>query len=490
MIIEDLLYRQKENNKVALIYKNRKLTFREWYLKSLELSKVLRKCVEKSNQNIGLFLPNSIEYAISYFGILFSKNVIVPFDIHSKSKEFTSTLEYCDVQVIITKSEYESVIHKNFADYPKQIIILFVDTLDVLVINQNNKKLYKKAQKFSNDLALLLHTSGTTSNPKRVMLTNLNIITNIESNISSLNINSNEIVLIALPMYFGYCNTAQFLTYLYLGGTIVIYDGLFIASHFFKLIEKESITSFTAVPTMLNIILKYRFFEKYNLNSLKYISFGGGKIQTEILKQLLDKFPKIGFIQTYGQTEASPRITTLLPQDQTTKFGSVGKCIPGVRLKIVDEQNQDVAYNVIGNILVQGDNVTEGYYKNPEASSEIIENGWLNTGDIGYMDSEGYLFLKGRKKNIIISGGINIYPEEIEEILLNIENVENVVVKSKKDINLGEVPIALIKVYDKNKVIDFYAYCESRISKYKIPKEFILVDIIEQTYNGKNKRNI
>ena len=299
---------------------------------------------------------------------------------------------------------------------------------------------------------------------------------------------NNDKTLISIPMYFGYCNTAQFLTQVYLGSSIYIYDGLFMPNVFFKIVQEEKITNFTAVPSILLMILNYRYHDKYDISSLKYIFFGGSSIPKQKLSLIMDKFSTIGFVQTYGQTEASPRITALLPCDAYRKLGSVGKPIKNVNVSIRDDAGNEVAQGQVGEVAVKGPNVMKGYYKREDITEQTIIDGWLYTGDLGFLDNEGYLYLTGRKKNMIISGGINIYPEEIEEILLLHQNVLEVCVLSESHPLLGEVPIAKIVLRDKQYVPDFKKYCEDKLAAYKIPTKFYFVDELEKTYNGKIKR--
>ena len=320
------------------------------------------------------------------------------------------------------------------------------------------------------------------------MLTHRNLISNIESNIQSLKLTEEDKCLIAMPMYFGYCNTAQFLTHLYLGASIVILDGMFFPKTFFFTVQNEQITNFTGVPSMLLTLLKYRYTSKYDISSLRYICFGGGKMPEEQLKKLIQLFSSVGFVQTYGQTEASPRITALLPKDALRKIGSVGTPIPNVRVKVVDEMGNCLPANTIGEVVVQGKNVMKGYFKQEKITKDTIVDGWLHTGDLGYLDKEGYLYLTGRKKNIIISGGINIYPEEIEEVLMRHPNVCDVCVFAEKHSMLGEVPVAQIVLYDNNADLDLRTFCIKRLAMYKVPVKFELVENLEKTYNGKIKR--
>lgn len=335
----------------------------------------------------------------------------------------------------------------------------------------------------------MLQTSGTTNNPKKVMLTHKNIISNIISHSESVGLTEKDKVLISLPMFFGYCNTSQFLTHMYLGGTLHILGNFFQPHQVLKVLEEEKISSYTAVPSMLLMLLKNKSrLSNYRLPHLKYIFFGGGIMPIKELKKLMDKFPHVQFIQTYGQTESSPRVTALLGEDSKKKVGSVGKPIPNVEIKIVDEYGRQLKSGQVGEIIVRGDNVMKGYYKSKEATTQAIIDGYLYTGDLGYIDEDGYLFLKGRKKSLIISGGINIYPEEIEEKLLTHPNIINVVITGKTDKIYGEIPVAFIEKKGQITKEDVIKYCEKFFSSYKIPKEVTFVQTLERTYNGKNKR--
>ena len=206
---------------------------------------------------------------------------------------------------------------------------------------------------------------------------------------------------------------------------------------------------------------------------------------TEKLKQLIVKFPSIGFIQTYGQTECSPRVTALLSKHSLDKVGSVGKSIPNVEVIIVDDCGEQCEPYVSGEICVRGENIMKGYYKHPDLTKEVIINGWLHTGDIGYMDNEGFIYLNGRIKNIIVTGGINIYPEEVEEILLSYNGVQDVCVFGEEDEILGEIPVAKIVINRRIDCRELKKYCLERLSDYKVPVRFEVVDELSKTYNGK-----
>lgn len=492
MFLSKLLERQKNNTEVAIKQGECKITYKEWYNYSRQLSNVLNDNIEENSMIIAIFLPNSINYTIAYFSILFSDKIIVPIDPKSKGLEITSTLEYCEIDVIITGLQYRNYLKECLSDYAYRIKLLFVEDQSIENIHCEKSFIIKsdaiKNVGIEDDVAIMLHTSGTTNNPKRVMLTHKNLISNVESNIASLNLFSKDKVLIALPMFFGYCNTAQFLTHVYLGASIVILDTMFFPKQFFNTVENERITNFTGVPSMLLMLLEYRYANKYDYSSLKYICFGGGKMPIDKLHLLIDKYPTVGFVQTYGQTECSPRVTALLPQYALSKIGSVGTPIPNVQVKIVDNNDQILPVGETGEIVVKGENTMKGYYKQLTITQETIRNEWVHTGDLGYLDSDGFLYLNGRIKNIIISGGLNIYPEEIEQILFQHPQVEDVRVLGENYESMGEVPIAKVILKSSIEISSLRQYCSERLADYKVPVRFDIVDELPKTYNGKIKR--
>lgn len=488
-MLKDILLDKRSSDNVAVIYNDNEYTYNQIY-KSV-LSHV-DNIFEASGKNVGLFVQNSIEYVIGYFAISFAGKVIVPIETNCKEKQILSTVDYCELNLIVANSD-------NFA-YLNEILENGVAS-DVEIYNLSDgskrhiSKKRKRTQDFEgticseNDVAIMLHTSGTTSNPKKVMLTHKNLLANIQSNVAALELNSTDRCLIVLPMCFGYCNTSQFLTHFYLGGSIVIYDGTFIPARFFYYIEKYGCTNTTCIPTMLYLIAKSRK-SNYSLHSLRYLCFGGGTISLDVLKKVSKLMPDVGIVQTYGQTEASPRITCLLPQDSERKIGSVGKPIPGVSVKVVDADGKELPANFPGEIIVKGDNVMKGYYKRPEETAKAIRKGWLHTGDIGKFDDEGYLYVVGRIKNVIITGGLNIYPEEIEEVLRSYSDIEEALVLPKQHEVLGEVPIAQVVIKRNSRVStsELLNYCKERLEIQKIPSEIIVVEKIEKTYNGKVRR--
>lgn len=490
MRISDLLIRQRDNEKIAINYDQISLTYSDWYQKSKKLARRLTEMNNSDLTNIAICLPNSTSYAIAYFGITFMDSIIVPIYYKAKGFEILSTIKTCDINLVITDSQLVSSFYEIREILTSRLDLYLIDKDKIISLKKDKsfRKLPSQYGSIKNDVALMLQTSGTTSNPKRVMLTHRNLISNIEANIDSLNLSADDNVLIALPMTFGYCNTSQFLTHLYLGACIHIYSGMFYPKKIFGIIESEKITNFTGVPTMLLMLLNYRYYKNYDLSTLHTITFGGSGIPLDKLTELINRYPDIAFIHTYGQTECSPRVTALLKEDSIRKLGSVGKPLKGISVEIRGENNECCLPNEIGTIYVTGENVMKGYFKNEEATMLTKNGNWINTGDKGYFDYERYLFITGREKNIIIYDGINIYPEEVEEVILNIPEVEGVIIYGEKHELHGEVPIAKVVTQDEISLAKIIETCSDELANYKIPKRIELVDSLPKTYNGKIRR--
>lgn len=486
--IKDIIEKQKENNKIAIKYKESSITYKELYEKAISNISIMNEY--KINRNIGIFISNSISYAVAYFSINLNDKVIIPIEDTVREEGLASIVEYCELSMIICNDESEAKLIELLHKYEEHRINVYnVDSQIVKLINE--EQLYiEEGKDDESDVVIMLHTSGTTSDPKRVMLTNKSLITNIKSNIESLGLRENDKCLIVLPMFFGYCNSSQFLSHLYLGASLVIYDSTFLPRKFLDLIDSEKCTNTTCVPSMLHMVIKGCEREKYDLSSLRYLCFGGGRMPLELLEKILSFFNYTGVVQTYGQTEASPRVTCLMPEDSFRKIGSVGKAIPNVEVNIVDENGNSISNGEIGEIVIKGDNVMKGYYKKNDITDSTIVNGWLHTGDLGKMDEEGYLYIVGRIKNVIISGGLNIYPEEIEEVLLRIPEVKEAVVFPVKHNILGEVPSAKVVLFENTQctVTAIIEHCRKSLTSNKVPSKVEICDAFEKTYTGKIRR--
>lgn len=488
MLIKDILLENKNSDRTIVIYKGIEYCYKDIYWQACNIKKQIEYKIYERKRNIGIFIPNSIEYILGFFAVLLSDNIVVPIDVSCSEYEMISTLRYCEIDMILTISNMENRLSAALSKYEHKVSVYYVDKETIKIINENMKTILKSIENVE-DVAIMLHTSGTTSNPKRVMLTNKGVIKNIISNIQALSLKRSEKSLIILPMYFSYCNTAQFLSYFYVKGTLVIYDKpIFTIQNMNFFIDKYEINTIFATPTIINLMDKYKRKCVSAYKSLNKITIGGAKMNTVVLLNIMEKYKNIDFYITYGQTECSPRISTLLVNAHMDKITSVGKALQDIYIHILDEKMSELSHNQIGTIFVETDCKMKGYFKNSMASRKVFYNGWINTGDVGYVDEENYLYLVGRQKNIIISHGINVYPEEIEELIKQYEGIEECMVYGKEhEISGEEICLKYVK-NNEFKLNEFNKFCHDKLALNKIPTYFECVESIEKTFNGKIRR--
>lgn len=434
---------------------------------------------------VALLTTRSPEYLVAYFAILKIGAIVVPIDIQLTPPEIQRTLDYCKTDLILHNSDVEQLINSLKTQSDSVVAIEF--TLKNLSITDNSSNANNRENRIvaSSDTALMLHTSGSLTTPKRVMLTHEGLINNARAHCLHLNLFPTDKVLIVLPMYFGYCNTAQIIAQFLLGGTLFLMQGLFTPKRCLQLIEHFGITSVTVVPSMLIQLQESVNPADYNLTGLKQICFGGAPFPVERLRKLFITYPNVAFCQTYGLTEAGPRITGVKPDEYQQLIGSVGTTLPGVTIKILKEPNSE-----IGEIIVKSAGLMKGYFERPQETAEVLQDGWLYTGDLGWIGSRNELYLAGRRKNIIIKNGVNIYPEEIESVLLQHPAIQGALVYGKPHPIFGESVHADVVIEGDAIILaeEIKYYLRVNLAGYKIPSINIVSSLLK-TYNGKIKRH-
>ena len=388
-------------------------------------------------------------------------------------------VEDCKPKVLIIDPEYASIIHEIKDQIPSVHKIL-VNTISEFTAEFSFEKLpdiinnYSgKSSSFSpdsNDIASLMYTSGTTGNPKGVMITHEAIICASRIKTHHIPVEPGEKALCVLPLFHsGGLNDLAFSS-IYAAATIVLRRN-FSAKEFWSCVEKYQINAFYIVPTMWNILLRIEESKQVDTSSLRFGLSGAAPIPPEQLDECERRF-HVPILEAYGLTENTGGITSNQMNDR--KYGSIGKVLPELSLKIADENGSPLSPGEIGEIAVKGQTVMKGYWNKPEATMETIQDGWLYTGDIGYTDEDGFLFIVDRKKDMIIRGGVNVYPKEIENIIATHPKVEAVAVIPQFHDKYGQVGKACIVIkrgeqLTQSEIIEF---CKKKIADYKIPESF------------------
>jgi len=291
-------------------------------------------------------------------------------------------------------------------------------------------------------------------------------------------------------MSYGYCHTTQLIAETDAGGTLALLPGIFTPRTFADLVSAVEATTTTVVPSMLTLLARSRWHTYEQVSSLRTIVFGGGPVSLEVLDALRARLPKAELVQTYGQTEAGPRVTTLRWSDAGVRRGSVGRAVPGMRITIRSPNGEVVPSGQIGEIVVSGPGVMSGYFNDPAATAAVLNDGWLRTGDLGSLDDDGFLWLAGRLRNLIITAGRNVIAEEVEVHLRGIPGVADAAVFGEPDELRGERIHAVIVIRPGADLTaaDVRASLATRLASHKLPRCVSFVTDLPRTANGKVDR--
>ncbi|BAQ09074.1 AMP-dependent synthetase and ligase [Bacillus sp. OxB-1] len=335
-------------------------------------------------------------------------------------------------------------------------------------------------------VALIIYTSGTTGKPKGVLLTHRNVVSMIHGVIESLHLQESDRSYLILPLF--HVNSIHFTLSapIYLGASVVL-TNRFDPNEFLRNVEQFKPTYTVGVPTVYKLLADFpaEEIQKYDLSPLKFGLCGGAPLTESEFHRFQQNYP-FQFLEAWGLSEAAA-CSTSNPLHGTQKIGSIGIPLPGQQVKVVDEQGGEVPRGERGELIVKGDVVMAGYLNNPKATEEALRDGWLYTGDIGYEDEDGYFYLVGRKKDVIIRGGINIYPKQIEEVLYEISSIKEAAVVGIPDEKYGEEVVAYVSVHESDQLSEeaIITYCKEKMANYKCPVKIYFLDALPKNSVGK-----
>ncbi len=442
---------------------------------------------------VAILSGNSKEYIISFLAIGKLGAIPVPINTFLKGKEIDYILQHSEAKVLITEGKFEGEL--NDAPSVKELSrIVWIDsapTLDDRNLPFEEGLSIKDYEHIEDrpgleDTAVILYTSGTTGKPKGVMLSYKNLFSNIENIVAIGKLSHKDRFIVYLPMFHTFTLTATVLLPLYLGSPIVVIKSIRPFSNIFKQTLLKRVSVFMGVPEVYNALSKAKlpwYFMWFN--RIRYFISGGAPLPKATLERMRKKFKRAKLLEGYGLSECSPVVCVNRPE--LAKDLSVGPPLPDYEVKIVDEELMELPTGEIGEIIVKGDCVMQGYYKNPYETENTVINGWLRTGDLGYVDEDGYVYIVDRKKDLIICKGINVYPREIEELLNAHPKVEISAVVGKKDEHHGEIPVAFVKRAEdaELKEAELRTYLKDKLASYKIPKQFIFLEELPLNATGK-----
>ncbi len=465
-------------DQTALFYQEQTVSYGELEKNILKLATFLKNKGLQPQQRVALALPNSPAFIYSYLGISRAGGVVLPLHLQQTPQELLYILEDSEAAFLITNS----AIAEKF-DHISNFEILLVDSPWGLEEDFPLETNFPAGD--LQEPATFLYTSGTTGKPKAAILSQANLLANVLSMHAVSNFDRSNNFLAVLPMFHSFGWSTCVLLPLFRGIAITILDGFRPKEMLKTLTRSENgITVFCGVPGMFHVLS--RLPQKAHFPTLRYAFSGGDSISPQIIKVFKENY-QFSIIEGYGLSEASP-VVCLNPLDGIQKIKSVGLPMDGIEVKIVNEQGQDLPPGEIGEIIVQGDNVMQGYYHRPEDSAKALRDGWLYTGDLGYKDEDGYIFIAGRSKELIITSGFNVYPKEIEEILVTHPQISEAAVIGVPHPAKGEeikaflIPNNEEQIPDKK---DLMNYLRQYLAAYKVPEQFVFAQDFPRGASGK-----
>lgn len=487
------LMANKSPAQTAIIFEEKRFTYKDFNERVNRLAQALLQMGLRKADKVAVLLFNSNQFVETYFATAKIGGVFTPVNFRFAPEEIRFILEHSQARFFLFGEEFLEAVKKIKSYLHKVEFFILVGHHKVRgffhfeTLLEKSKKDEPPAKVAENDVCQLMYTSGTTGRPKGALITHGNILWNLINGILGREEKEREISLVIGPLYHTAALNNHFTIRVAMAGTSILIKN-FDPRKVMEIIQLEKVNVISGAPAMYHHLLNLTDWEKYDTSSITKCTTGASALPEEIKQRLMRMFPHInGIYDVYGCTEAAPNITTLKAQDSLRKKECVGKPLPFVEVRIVDDQDREVPIGEVGELICRGPNVMKGYYKDPQATREALKGGWLHTGDLARLDEEGFIYIVDRKKDMIVSGGENIYPREIEELLYRHPKIQEAAVIGVPDPFWGESVKAFV-VLKKGEIMkeeEVIAYCKEHLASYKKPKWVEFVPALPRNPAGK-----
>ncbi len=489
------IFEEKAKNqpkKKAILYGKTKISYKElkervdWFAKYLYTEGI------GPGDKVALLLKNCPEFVISFFAILKLGAVVVPINFLLKEEEISFILQDSDSKILLSwDSDFSSVLNPL---RDKLDLFIKVVTFEEVYKAKKSKEFldstYYTSQAIESrsieDIATLIYTSGTTGVPKGVMLTHKNFIANVRSSLKAISVKASDNMYCFLPLFHSFALTVCLFLPIFVGARITMRTGVKPIRQFLGTIIKKRVTLFVGIPAVYTALLRLpTLLARIIFVFVRLSVSGADALSAEVLEKFQKKL-KIPLLEGYGLTEASP-VVSLNPLNGVKKPGTVGLPIPDVEVKVVDDEGVELDRNCPGELLVRGENVMKGYYKQPESTHQAFLNGWLRTGDYATIDDDGYIKIVDRKKDLIICKGLNIYPREIETVLQSHQCLVEAAVVGERTRDGHEFPKAFVVLREGALITkaEIIRHCSKYLASYKIPRKIEFMEDLPKNPLGK-----
>jgi acyl-CoA synthetase (AMP-forming)/AMP-acid ligase II len=479
--------------RAAFVRGQHTVTYEQLLLRAQCFAGSLRSLGIQSGERIAIVLDGDEDYLVAFYGALLVGAAAVPLCPDTRTGPLVYALAHSDASVVVLDANNVRYLDGQAALLPNLRHV--VQRGDAVLERPGHLNVqpwagmlvappYQGTESEDGSLAALIYTSGTTGRPKGVMLSHKNLVANVRSIVQYLELAAHDVAGMVLPFYYVYGNSVLH-THLAVGATIAHVGSMAFPANVVKELQRCECTGFAGVPATFSRLLSVSTLKTGTLPALRYVTQAGAAMTPELLLKVRERLGHVRVFVMYGQTEAAARLSYLPPERIDEKLGSAGIAIPGVTLKICDGEGRERPRGELGEVVAQGDNVMLGYLQDPEATARVLRPEGLRTGDIGVMDEEGFLFLKGRESELIKSGGHRISPLEVEAALASVAGVREVAVCGLADELLGEAVAAFV-VEDapltKRQLLDA---CFQNLPKFKTPTQFYVIGDLPRGATGK-----